>query len=215
MAPPDEALYPGSTSRNVLEPSCSRCPDLAAARERIAWGNGSLEADVFVVGEAPAAGTPDADRWRGGNRTGLAYTSRHSGRRLRQLFTQLGYGPAELYVTNAVKCFPAAPDDPTTNREPTPTERRRCRTHLTTELNQVEPAVVVPTGRHATASVLAVGDESLEGFLDVVLEPRPLPGHAATVLPLLHPSYEAVWRSRLGYADRAAYIAAAEPRLMN
>lgn len=45
-----------------------------------------------MVGEAPGAGNPDADRWRGGNWNGLAQTTRHSGRPVRQLFVELGYG---------------------------------------------------------------------------------------------------------------------------
>ena len=200
--------YPDPATRHVLEPGCSRCPDLVAARERIAWGNGPLDAAVVAVGEAPAAGDPDAERWRGGNRTGLAYTARHSGRLVRRLFADLGHGPDDVYYTNAVKCFPADPADPSTNREPTATERRRCRGHLAAELARVEPVVLVPTGRHATASVLALGGRSLDGFLDVVLEPLDVPGLDPAVLPLLHPSYEPVWRARLGFEDRGAYVAA-------
>ena len=92
-------------SRHVLEPACARCPALVEARECISWGTGSLEASVVVVGEAPGYGNPEADRWRGGNWTGKAYTSRHSGRRIRRLLERLGYDDA--YYTNAVKCFPA------------------------------------------------------------------------------------------------------------
>ncbi len=200
--------YPDHAARNVLEPGCSRCPGLVESRERIAWGNGSLDADVMVVGEAPGAGDPDAERWRGGNWTGLAYTARHSGRLVRAMLAELGYGPDECYVTNAVKCFPAAAGDPTTNREPTAAERDACRGHLEAELAQVEPAAVVATGRHATASLFALAGRPLEGFLEVVLEPHACPELDTTVLPLLHPSYENVWRARMGFPDRAAYVAA-------
>ena len=203
-----DPLLPDPATRQVLEPGCSRCPDLVASRERVAWGNGGRDADLLVVGEAPGAGDPDADRWRGGNWTGLAYTARHSGRLVRRLFDDLGFGPDEVYYTNAVKCFPAAAGDPTTNREPTADEREACRSHLAAELDAVGPSVVVPTGRHATASVLALGGGALDGFLDVVLEPLDVAGLDAAVLPLLHPSYEHVWRVRLGYEDRAAYVRA-------
>ena len=56
-----------------------------------------------MVGEVPGAGDPDADRWRGGNYTGMAYTARHSGRRIREPFESLGYAPESLYFTNAVQ----------------------------------------------------------------------------------------------------------------
>ncbi|WP_435180345.1 uracil-DNA glycosylase [Halorussus sp. AFM4] len=213
------AEFPDSESRNVLEPGCARCPALAESRERIAWGNGSLDAEVMVVGEAPAFGDPDADRWQGGNWTGMAYTSRHSGRRVRDLFADAGLASGDLYFTNAVKCFPRAEaesdadeaehdasGDPPTNREPTAGERANCRGHLATEIERVDPAVVATTGKHATLSVL--GDEALSGgFLDAVLDPVDSPEFGTTVLPLLHPSYQNVWLPRIGY-DREAYVAA-------
>ena len=185
---------------NVLVPGCTRCPALVRSRERISWGNGPLDAEVLVVGEAPAAGDPEADRWRGGNHTGMAYTSRHSGRRVRELFDALGYDP---YVTNAVKCFPRDPDSPAgnpTNREPTPAERRRCGRYLREEIEQVAPDIVVATGKHATASVLALEGKTLDGFLDRVLEPVECTNLGVTLLPILHPSYQEVWLNRLGYS---------------
>lgn len=197
--------FPDPDARNVLEPGCERCPALAECRERVAWGNGALAADLMVVGEAPAAGEPEADRWQGGNWTGMAYTSRHSGRRVRDLVSDLGFDPGDCYFTNAVKCFPADGDG--SNREPTPAERRNCRAHLEAEIRQVEPAVVLATGKHATLAVL--GDDALDdGFLDAVLEPVESAELGVTVLPVLHPSYLEVWLSRLGY-DHEGYVAAA------
>jgi uracil-DNA glycosylase family 4 len=192
---PDDAL--------VLAPDCRRCPALVDARERIAWGNGPLDADVMVIGEAPAAGDPDDPEWPGGNRSGLAYTSRHSGRRIRALLASVGIHDA--FYTNAVKCFP--PDGEGSNREPTPTERSNCRGHLRAELDAVDPSVALPTGKHATTALLAAEGGDLDGFLDRVLDPVDAPTLGVTVIPLLHPSYADVWRSRLGY-DRDSYRAA-------
>jgi uracil-DNA glycosylase family 4 len=192
---PEEAL--------VLAPDCRRVPALVASRDRIAWGNGPADAAVVVVGEAPAAGDPEAADWPGGNRSGLAYTSRHSGRRIRSLLSAVGVDDA--FYTNAVKCFPA--DGAGSNREPTDCERSNCRDHLRAELDRVEPTVVLATGRHATATLLAVEGSELDGFVDRVLEPIDCPTLGATVVPLLHPSYADVWRSRLGY-DRDGYRAA-------
>ncbi|WP_135852280.1 uracil-DNA glycosylase [Halorussus salinus] len=204
------AEFPDPDSRALLEPDCARCPALVESRESVAWGNGSLDADVLVVGEAPAYGNPDADRWRGGNWTGMAYTSRHSGRAVRDLFADAGLANEDLYFTNAVKCFPAEErgendesDDAPTNREPTADERANCRAHLRTEIERVSPAVVATTGKHATLSLL--GDLP-GGFLDSVLEPVASDEFDATVLPLLHPSYQNVWLPRIGYS-REEYVA--------
>ncbi|MFB6304201.1 MAG: uracil-DNA glycosylase family protein [Haloferacaceae archaeon] len=212
---PDDAL--------VLDPGCDRCPALAAGRTAIAWGNGPADADVLVVGEAPAAGDPDAD-WAGGNHTGLAYTSRHSGRRVRRLVAALGLDGRAFY-TNAVKCFPSAAHppagdgparggrpapgaDPTDDRDPTPAERERCRTHLLAELDAVDPTAALATGRHATASLLAAEGRDLDGFVDRVATVERLPGLGVALVPALHPAYAPVWRARLGYADADAYRAA-------
>ncbi|WP_135821879.1 uracil-DNA glycosylase [Halostella litorea] len=196
-------------SRNVLDPGCDRCPALVDCRERISWGTGPLDATLAVVGEAPGAGDPDADRWRGGNWTGKAYTTRHSGRRVRALVADLGYA-GDCYFTNAVKCFPAADDG--SNREPTAAERANCRDHLRTELAQVTPDAVLATGKHATQSLLAADGRALDGFVDSVLDPVGVESLGVDVLPLLHPSYQDVWLGRLGY-DREGYVAAIREEL--
>jgi len=207
--------FPDPTTQNRLAGDCLKCPALVECRERISWGNGSLDAALLVVGEAPGYGDPDADRWQGGNWTGMAYTARHSGRRIRDLLADAGYGHEACYFTNAVKCFPAAdtgPDEAPTNREPTAEERANCRPYLLTEIEQVEPAAVVTTGRHATKSVLAAAGRELDGFLDAVLDPVECPDLDTTVLPLLHPSYQEVWLARLEHT-RESYVAAIADRL--
>jgi len=193
--------YPDHATKNPLEPGCERCPNLVDDRERISWGNGPRDATLVVVGEAPGAGTPEAERWRGGNWTGMAYTSRHSGRRIRTLLAEVGFGSEECYFTNAVKCFPS--DGEGSNREPTPEERANCRPYLRREIAVVDPAVIVPTGKHATASVLALAGREIEGFLDCVLEVIELPSLEAAVLPILHPSYQDVWIGRLGHTPES------------
>jgi DNA polymerase len=199
---------PDSDSQNPLAEDCRRCPALAESRECISWGNGPRDADVLVVGEAPGYGNPDAEQWQGGNWTGMAYTSRHSGRRVRELLADAGF--PDCYYTNAVKCFPADPDDPTTNREPTADERANCRPYLRTELGQVSPAAVVPTGKHATMSVLALVDRELDGFVESVLDPIECPDLGTTVVPLLHPSYQNVWVPQIGHTPESYREAIAE-----
>jgi DNA polymerase len=184
-------------SRNQLAEDCRRCPALVEHRECISWGTGSLDATLVVVGEAPGAGDPDADPWRGGNWTGMAYTSRHSGRRIRDLLADAGYGHDDCYFTNAVKCFPS--NGESSNREPTAEERANCRPYLREEIESVAPDAVVATGKHATHSVLAMADRDLDGFLDTVLDPLALSTLETTLVPILHPSYQDVWIQRLGH----------------
>lgn len=199
--------FPDTEERLVLEPDCERCPALVDCRERISWGVGPRDAAVMVVGEAPGTGDPDADRWRGGNHTGMAYTSRHSGRRVRE--TTRRAGVEDAYYTNAVKCLPCDGDG---TREPTPEERATCRDHLLAEVETVAPQVLVTTGKHATQSALAAAGRDLDGFIDAVLDPVECPDLGTTVLPLVHPSYRDVWIARLGY-DYPEYVAAVRERI--
>ncbi|MDG5776113.1 uracil-DNA glycosylase family protein [Haloarculaceae archaeon H-GB2-1] len=200
------AEYPAESSRNPLTDECVRCPTLVDSRDCISWGNGPLDASVVVVGEAPAAGDPDADRWQGGNRTGMAYTSRRSGRKVRDLCADAGLDvTSDCYFTNAVKCHP--PND----RDPTDDELVNCRSHLVAEMDLLHPDVVLTTGKHATRSVLAIEDRSLDGsfdgFLDAVLDSIPMPTLETSLVPVVHPSYQEVWIGRLGHTYDS-YVAA-------
>ena len=217
MTNPVDARYPEPAERNGYG-DCRRCPALVDCRERISWGVGPHDAALVVVGEAPGAGDPDAERWRGGNWTGMAYTSRASGRKVRAMVADLGYA-GNAYYTNAVKCFPCegqvrdddgggreASANPK-NREPTAEELANCRPYLLDEVATVSPGWVLATGKHATRSLFAVDGREVDGFLDRVLEPVELEGIDPPMLPLLHPSYQEVWLSRLGHT-RASYLEA-------
>lgn len=197
-------------SRNVLEQGCARCPTLVESRECISWGNGSKNADLVVVGEAPGAGTLEAKCWKGGNFTGMAYTARHSGRKIRELFGDLGYDSDDLYFTNAVKCFPEGEDG--SNREPSREERSNCRPYLEREIEEINPRAVVATGKHATKSLLATENRRIDDFLDSILGPVALDGLDTTLVPILHPSYQEVWLSRLDYT-RESYLDAIDQTL--
>ncbi|MFB6077898.1 MAG: uracil-DNA glycosylase family protein [Halarchaeum sp.] len=193
--------FPDPESAYPIEPGCARCPALVEAREHIAWGNGPADADVVAVGEAPGAGTPEGDTWRGGNWTGMAYTARHSGRIVRELFADAGR--EDVFYTNAVKCFP--PDGEGSNREPRREELENCFSHLEAELDYVDPSVVVTTGSHATRVLFDAAGRELDGLLDVVLDPVPCAALDVTVVPVLHPAYQHMWLSRLGY-DYEEYV---------
>ncbi|WP_435196591.1 uracil-DNA glycosylase [Natronomonas sp. EA1] len=197
------SAFPDPDERNPLAADCRRCPALAEARTCISWGVGPLDASLVVVGEAPAAGDPEADQWRGGNLTGMAYTNQVSGKKIRTLIADLGYAE-DCYYTNSVKCFP--PDGEGSNREPTPEESANCRPYLLREIEQVEPTAILPTGKHATQSLFDAAGRELDGFLDTVLTRYDL-DLGAPVIPLLHPAYQELWMARLDHT-RESYLAA-------
>jgi DNA polymerase len=204
---PGDPAFPDPDEATPVAAGCERCPALVDCRTEISHGVGPTEASLVVVGEAPGAGAPDAERWRGGNHTGMAYTTRNSGRKVRRLVAAAGFAD-DAYYTNAVKCFPC--DGSGGNREPTADERANCRPHLREEVAMVAPEAVLATGKHATASLLAADGRELDGFLDAVLKPVEI--DLGTVVPLLHPSYQEVWLARLDHT-RESYVAALRERL--
>ncbi len=147
---------------------CRRCPRLVAWREAVAeekraafvdqdyWGRpvpgfGDPEADVVVVGLAPAA--------HGANRTGRMFTGDRSGDWLYRAMFRSGFASQPTasdaddgltltgaWVTAPVRCAPPS------NR-PTAEERDNCSAWFDAELDLIAPAVFVALGDFAYRSV--------------------------------------------------------------
>ena len=194
---------------------CRLCPRLVAWREQVAsekvarfstetyWGRplpgfGDPEAQVFVLGLAPAA--------HGGNRTGRIFTGDRSGDFLvaalhatgianQSTSTKPGDGLVltDLYVAAAVRCAPPM------NR-PTNDERDNCAPYLVRELAALRRVrVIVALGAFAWDAALRTiaMDASISS-------PRPQFGHAAEALigsyqliGSFHPSQRNTFTGRL------------------
>ena len=107
--------------------SCAAC-GLAEGRTQVVFGNGSPDADVMFVGEAPGAREDEE---------GVPFVGR-SGQLLdRLLAEELGMVRSDVYIANVVNCRP--PD----NRDPRPDEIVACRPWLARQMDLVDPSVVV------------------------------------------------------------------------
>lgn len=110
---------------------------------------GRRDARFVLVGEAPGiASIENGRQWTGAGGMILRREIRRLGLDLEDLF----------YLTNAVKCWPAARTRPgggrPGNRSPLASEARRCRPFLTAELEALRPDVVVAVGALAARAVL-------------------------------------------------------------
>jgi uracil-DNA glycosylase len=114
--------------------SCTRCPQLAAARTTVVFGSGNADADLMFVGEAPGANE---------DKQGVPFVGQ-AGRLLDTLLGEIGLTRADVFVVNVLKCRPPG------NRDPLPQEIDACQDYLFRQLELIEPRVVCTLGNFAT-----------------------------------------------------------------
>lgn len=128
---------------------------------------GTEDPSVLFVGEAPGA---EEDR------EGKPFVGR-SGSILDDWIEAAGL-EGEYAITNVVKCRPPE------NRTPTQDESERFGQWLDEEISAMEPDVIVPLGKTATRSFLAIEGSFLNDTCESVHE-----NDSGVVYPLPHPAY--------------------------
>jgi uracil-DNA glycosylase len=117
--------------------ACERC-GLAGTRTNVVFGEGSLQARLVVVGEAPGA---DEDA------SGRPFVGR-AGKLLNLLLAAVGFERDSVYICNVLKCRPPG------NRNPQPEEVEACSGFLRQQLAQVAPKVVLACGTFAAQTLV-------------------------------------------------------------
>ncbi|RNJ27232.1 uracil-DNA glycosylase [Halosegnis longus] len=132
--------------------ACERCPELCASRSRIVNGVGPADADLLFVGEGPGANEDEQ---------GEPFVGR-SGTVLDDALRDAGLARGDVRITNCVRCRP--PD----NRDPTTGELDNCRKYLETEIERLDPELVVTLGKvpseHLLGRSVGVTDEAGDLF---------------------------------------------------
>jgi len=154
---------------------CKQCTTIAPWRKFPPARRGTTKYRLMLVGEAPGRVSLEHGRPFSNPRNltvRRAFTRAFAGRELEDL----------LYITDAVKCWPAAPSG--ANRSPRARELKTCiETHLRREIEIIQPKLIVAFGRMAVSAVLeGVFDLfAIHGTIVQGLGGRP-------VLALTHPS---------------------------
>jgi DNA polymerase len=117
---------------------CTRCR-LSENRINVVFGSGNPDADVMFVGEGPGQREDEQ---------GLPFVGR-SGELLEQLLGEIGLARSDVYIGNVVKCRPPS------NRDPRPDEIEACKGYLRTQLQLIQPKVVVTLGNFASKLLLS------------------------------------------------------------
>lgn len=145
---------------------CTRCR-LCEGRHSVVFGEGSVAADVVVVGEAPGA---EEDR------TGRPFVG-PAGKLLDLLLLSAGFPRDRVYICNVLKCRPPK------NRDPMADEVASCTPYLRRQIELIEPKVLLAVGRFAAQTLLA-SDETMGRMRGQVRAYRGVP-----VIASYHPAY--------------------------
>lgn len=118
--------------------NCTKCP-LHLTRNNVVISDGSINADIMLIGEAPGA---DEDK------TGIPFVGR-AGKLLNEFLAKAGIKREnDLYIANTVKCRPPG------NRKPTKEEKIACGDNLKKQINMVKPKVIILCGATAMESFI-------------------------------------------------------------
>jgi len=154
--------------------ACRLCPHLADQPAVLSSANGSLNANIVFVAEAPGR--------FGAGRTGVPFQGDRSGDNFEILLKHIGLTRAEVFITNAVLCNPLAEGN---NRRPTAGEIKTCSAFLQASLSIIRPKVVVTLGTVALSALNLILATRYQLKQNVA---QPLATAGFTLFPLYHPS---------------------------
>ncbi|HUD07096.1 MAG TPA: uracil-DNA glycosylase [Candidatus Saccharimonadales bacterium] len=109
------------------------CPDLASQAQNLVFGEGSEDAEIVFIGEAPGKN----EDIQGKPFVGAA------GKFLDQMLDTIGLKRAQIYITNIVKYRPP------NNRDPLPEEKAAFLPYLLKQIEIINPKLIVTLGRHS------------------------------------------------------------------
>jgi uracil-DNA glycosylase family 4 len=143
-------------------------PELAEQAHRLVIGDGSLDAKLIFIGEAPGKKEDE---------TGLPFVGA-SGKFLDQLLESIGLHRPDVYITSIVKYRPP------NNRDPKPSEKEAFWPYMVKQIEIIQPEIVVTLGRHSMGYFLpGVSIGEIGQAQTVTIGER-----TVKVVPLYHPA---------------------------
>lgn len=143
--------------------------ELAKTASQLVMGDGNLDADIVLIGEAPGKAEDEQ---------GLPFVGA-SGKFLDHMLAAANMNRNDVYITNIVKYRPP------NNRDPTKQEKQEFWPYLLRQIEIINPQVIITLGRHSGANFIP----------DLVIsrdhgQPQTVTFHEHdyTVIPLYHPA---------------------------
>ncbi len=128
--------------KNSVE-TCTKC-GLHASRKKTVFGDGSSDADIMIIGEAPGKDEDD---------NGKAFIGR-AGKLLDLFLKSININREDVFITNTIKCRPPE------NRNPIQDEIEACALFLDEQIEAVKPKVLILLGKIAANRFLG-GDKPM------------------------------------------------------
>lgn len=150
--------------------SCTKCR-LHATRKNPVPGEGPLDADIMLVGEAPGKREDELGR---------PFVGR-AGELLNALLRMAGLRREDVYITNVVKCRPPG------NRDPREDEIAACLPYLIRQIQIISPKLIIALGRHAGRTLYSLAGKKWPGMRRA--HGRAVPARVAGVSVTLYATY--------------------------
>jgi DNA polymerase len=145
------------------------CPDLAGKATNLVMGDGNIDADIVLIGEAPGKKEDES---------GLPFVGA-AGKFLNEMLATVGMVRSDIYITNIVKYRPP------NNRDPLPEEKKAFWPYLVRQLDVIQPKIVVTLGRHSMEYFLP---ESKISAIHGQPKRITFGGRKLVIVPLYHPA---------------------------
>jgi len=163
--------------------ACVECPAMCERAAVLSESNGSVEAQVMFIGEAPGR--------KGADRTRIPFSGDQSGKNFERFLSSIDLKRSEVFITSAALCNPRA--DSGANRRPKAGEIRNCSSLLRRTIALVEPAVIVTLGTVAldALKLLHYHEFTLKNDAGKIRR-----WNGRLLVPLYHPSPQVLITSR-------------------
>ena len=176
--------------------ACRLCEAMCGRTAVLSERNGSVEARVMFIGEAPGR--------QGGDRTRVPFSGDQSGHNFGRYIASINLSREQIFITNSVLCNPRKESG--ANRKPSVRESLNCAAFLARQIELIDPQVVVTLGAVALAALSRI---EYHQFSLKDSAGRVCRWHGRLLVPLYHPSPQVLASHRREDAQLRDYRAVA------
>jgi uracil-DNA glycosylase len=171
---------------------CTRCPAMCERKAVLSELNGSVEARIMFIGEAPGR--------KGADQTRVPFAGDQSGKNFDRFLASIGLSRRDIFITSAALCNPRTESG--ANRKPSRTELTNCSAFLRRTMEIVDPALVVTLGSVALDALSAIAPHNLK-LRDAAAKIQRWQGRV--LVPIYHPSPQVLASHRREVQQLADY----------